>query len=335
MNKRLKSTLLYLVGAALGASLLYLALAKADFAELWQMMGQARWLPLIGALVVVVLSHWLRAWRWSQLLDASGYPVPTERTFAALMFGYLVNYAVPRLGEVSRCSVLIKTNRTPIATSAGTVVTERLIDVITLALFLGAILLTELQTLAGFFTAASNPLENLNFTYLYLLAAILVLLGLFLIRFRKRLMRLNAVQKLAAFLSKLVSGLLSIRHLGRPVLFGILSVGIWGGYVLSTWLFLQAFPQTEGASLWFAIILNTMGAVGMALPVPGGLGPFHAAITYTMVLYGFTETQGANIALVMHTSQLVLNILMGAVGYGYLLFQQPSAAEIAASEAGE
>jgi uncharacterized membrane protein YbhN (UPF0104 family) len=78
-----------------------------------------------------------------------------------------------------------------------------------------------------------------------------------------------------------------------------------------------------------------MGAVGMALPVPGGLGPYHAAITYTLVLYGYTESQGANLALVMHTSQLVINILMGAVSYGYLLFQQPSEAELARAAAEE
>jgi uncharacterized protein (TIRG00374 family) len=335
MSPRTKSILLYVVGAGLGGSLLYLALRKADFGELWQMLGQASIWPLLGALVVVTLSHWLRATRWSQLLAASGYPVQHPRTFAALMFGYLVNYAVPRLGEVSRCSMLIKTNRTPLATSAGTVVTERLIDVLTLGLFMGAVLLMELQTLAGFFSAAKNPLENLNLTYLYLLAGLLLVMGLALWRLRKRLLRLPGVTKLAAFLGKLIDGLLSIRHLKRPALFIFYSLAIWGGYVLSTWLFLLAFPQTAGASLWLAVILNTMGAVGMALPVPGGLGPYHAAITYTLVLYGYTESQGANLALVMHTSQLVINILMGAVSYGYLLFQQPSEAELARAAAEE
>lgn len=323
MNKKAKNILLYTLGLGLGLSLLYLALRNVDADQLLDMTRQVDPTYVVLALIVSLLAHYLRAWRWSMLLRAAGYPVTTDRTFAALMVGYMVNYAIPRGGEIVRCSVLVRSDNTPVPTSAGTVVTERVIDVLMLGGLLATVFLFEFDTLIQYFTQASNPLEKLSWPLVATALALLAFSGWLVYRFRGRLMRNRGFALVVGLLTKLWQGILSIRHVRSPLLFVLSSLGIWAMYILGTWLFIRALPIEPQVDLWLAVILTTMGGVGMTIPVPGGLGPFHQAITLTFVLYGYANSTGAIVALMLHTPQLVVNVLVGALGYAYLLFRKP------------
>ena len=164
MPPRLRSLLTQIGGFVLAAVLLWLALRGLHWGELRQALETAQygWLPLLVA--ILLLSHGLRAWRWTMLLD--GLPeVPAARrvgtpfAFAALMAGYMVNYGAPRLGEVVRTTAVAREARRPFSTVLGTVVLERLLDVGMLALGLLTVPLllgSRLRTLSGLFAVTGT-----------------------------------------------------------------------------------------------------------------------------------------------------------------------------------
>ncbi|MCS7086376.1 MAG: flippase-like domain-containing protein, partial [Bacteroidia bacterium] len=98
-----------------------------------------------------------------------------------------------------------------------------------------------------------------------------------------------------------------------------LSAAIWLGYVLMTWCVVEALPATARQGLYFAAVLTGMGGIGMVLPAPGGgLGPFHAAVYYTFVMFGLDGDDGKALALLLHTPQLVSNTALGLAAMFYL-----------------
>lgn len=322
MKKQAIAALRYAVGLGIGAVLLYFAFKDVKFEEISSTLANANYIWIAAALVVSLASHWLRGYRWKMLLAAAGYePRSSMNTFAAVMVGYMANTAVPRLGEITRCTVLTRSDGVPFLTGAGTVVTERTLDVLTLGLFILSILTLEFQTIIGYFQMAIAARGGLNFSLYFAMGGV-ALLGLgFLWFYRNAILRLPFAQKIWKALENLINALLSVRYIKKPGVFFASTLGIWFCYVLTTYLVFRALGNTY--NFYFAYIVTIMGGIGMALPAPGGLGPFHTAVIYTFTLFGYSENDGRLIALLIHTPQLVLNIVAGAIGYFYLILQKP------------
>lgn len=321
MNPRLAAALRYLIGLALGAVLLYLAFDNVSWNEVRQTIFQVHPGFLAASLAVNLYSHWLRAWRWNMLLEANDQRVPTSHSFAAVLFGYMVNYAVPRLGEVSRCTILLRSDRVPLVTSGGTVVTERAIDVLMLLAFVGVVFLLEfdrlLAVLAPVF-AARGGASAFNWFWLALPAALALAAAALLYVFRARWQDHRLAQAALRLLSGLWRAASSVFRLRKPWLFALLSLLIWAGYTLSSWLAMQALPVTQGLSLYLAFVIMAMGGIGMAIPSPGGVGSFHSAITYTFVMFGLPQASGVALGLLIHTPQLLVVSVSGGISYFYL-----------------
>ncbi|MBK7650701.1 MAG: flippase-like domain-containing protein [Flammeovirgaceae bacterium] len=148
MNSKIKSTLQYLLLIAITTALLWLSLRglkvgdgedKSEF--IWNAWLRSDKGYLMLMVLVAMISHLLRAVRWKMLLEPTGHSVTLANSFLSLMIGYLVNLAVPRGGEVSRCYNLYKLEKTPVEVSFGTVVVERLVDLVCLVLLSGFVLL--------------------------------------------------------------------------------------------------------------------------------------------------------------------------------------------------
>jgi uncharacterized protein (TIRG00374 family) len=331
MNKKLISIIQYLLGLGIGGGLMYLAFKDIEPAQIQKALTQLHSGWMLLAVGVMIGAHVFRGWRWQMMLRAAGYPTAnTINCSAAVLFGYLVNNAVPRLGEIARCSILVRASGIPLATGAGTVVTERVFDVIVLAGMLGiAVLLETGNVLRGIEswnatqTAATgnSPINWLLWAAGSLFVIIIVLFLIFRKRFSHTAIFINA-QK---FMLTLGSAALSVRKLERPFLFWVATAGIWLGYIGATWLTLLAYEPTSHFSFYFAFLLNTLGALGMILPAPGGLGPYHVAIIFTFKIFGYSQEMGMMVALILHTPQLIGNTILGAFGYLWLIFQTPPA----------
>lgn len=236
---------------------------------------------------------------------------------------YLANYALPRMGEVTRCGILKKYEEIPFTSQLGTVMIERIVDFLFLLLILTSVIMIEFDVLASTLKHNENGIESNNFTFLISpwfisLAVILFLLLILSWLLRNRLRQTRLVQKFRSYLVKFTKGLKSVFHLRNPLLFTILTISIYGCYYLQTWFVMIAFAPTALLSPIVALVVLAFGTVGMVLPVQGGIGTFHALAVYALMLYGVSENDGTILALALHGSTAVFLIFIGAAALAIL-----------------
>ncbi len=322
----------YVIGLGLGIGLLYLAVKDIDFQKVKGDFSEANYFWVAIGLAVAILSHWFRAVRWKMLIKAAGYESNSVNLFASTMVGYMVNQAVPRLGEITKATMTSKTEKIPVAVSVGTMVTDRIFDVIVLAGLVGAVFILQYEeimiVLDEAFSAEGDTAEKGGGSLLLPILAGVFVLGLVLtIALRKRLAKIPLIAKIFEFVAKTWEAILSVRKMKNPGLFIFYTLAIWTCYVMMTYLVFFALEETANLPFIFALTAFVMGGIGMVIPSPGGIGSYHFAIIMSFVGYasilGFTKGEarevGTSVAFIIHTSQLVMMIVVGFLGYLYLV----------------
>lgn len=316
MKSTLRSLLQYLGMIALTALLLWLSLRgltlgegenKSDFLwKAWQNSNKG-YLGLMA--LVAILSHLLRAERWRMLLVPTGNKVGLTNSFLSLMIGYLVNLAVPRGGEVSRCYNLYKLEKTPVEVSFGTVVVERMVDVVCLLLLIALSFFAEWQKLKKF-------IDSLNFSsgegfsispwmVVVFIGGVIFVAAIFFLRKNKKLLKIIEGFK---------EGLLAIFKMQNKGLFIAYSLGIWLLYFLMSYLVIKAFPETEDLGFSAVLTLFAVGSIAMAAPLPGGAGSYHTLVPLALVmLYNLPQADAVAFVFIFHGWQTILMILMGVL----------------------
>ncbi len=259
--------------------------------------------------LVAVFSHLLRAERWRMLLAPTGNKVGLVNSFLSLMIGYLVNLAVPRGGEVSRCYNLYKLEKTPVETSFGTVVVERIVDVICLLILIALSFLAEWDKLKKFIDSL-NLFSTGGFAIplwmiLVALAGILFLVAIYLLRKNEKILKI---------INGFKEGLLAIFKLKNKALFIFYSIGIWLLYFLMSYFVIKAFPETENLGFSAVLTLFAIGSIAMAAPLPGGAGSYHTLVPLGLVmLYQLPKSDAVAFVFIFHGWQTALMILLGLV----------------------
>ncbi len=328
----LKNVLKYLVSLALAGGLLWFTFQQSnlDAADLWRKIKAAdfRWV-LLSALLTIV-AHWSRAERWRILLE----PVVPQRTNSldttvSVLTGYLANLALPRAGEVARCGTLYRLSSVPVNVSFGTVVAERLFDLLMLILLLGATFILEFDRLSQFFMeflGGKLPKGSSGSGLLFMAVAGLAglaLLGWFLFtRYREALGRHPLYQKVSGFAKGLLEGLLSVRKIRRPGAFVFHTLLIWTMYYLMSYTLFLAMPATADLGPLAGLTILVVGSLGMAAPTPGGIGSFHLLVGQVALLYGLTSQDGQVLATFIHGVSTIMIIILGILSLLVVLFRR-------------
>ncbi len=275
---------------------------------------------IILSIALSIISHIARAYRWNILIKPLGFSLSVYRTFLAVMIGYFANLLVPRMGEVTKCAILKRTDNVPITLSLGTVVAERFLDFIVLMSLLLFTFLIEYnllkEYLLGFFSSkASGVGENLMGIYIMggLFFTILLVLTIYGKKIFKKLKSLSFYNKLNNFIKEMCAGLMSIRTIDNKFGFWSSTLLIWVLYYLMAYVVFFSLPQTAGLGYMAGLTILVMGGLGMAAPVQGGIGTYHALVSSVLVLYGILETDGVLFATVLHTSQTLAVLLVGGL----------------------
>ena len=150
MSKKLFSILQYAFFLGLGIFLLWLTLRKSDWNSIISDLSGANYIFLIPATLMLVVSHFIRALRWKILMEPLGYKPSTLNTFLAVFVGYWANLAVPRLGEVLKCTILARYEKVPADKLIGTIVAERAIDVCSLIVIMVITVFSQYNLIGGF-----------------------------------------------------------------------------------------------------------------------------------------------------------------------------------------
>ena len=330
----------------LAAGFLLLALWGVDLSEIGRAFREAdyRWLPLLVALVIG--SNVMRAWRWNVLIDAlpeadeEDSPAAPEKaasntleaSFSSIMIGYMVNYAAPRMGEVARTANMSSRTRFRFSSLFGTVVSERIFDTIVLGLAIlsaGGLLLDRLPTLRDrFIEPAVERIQALPFTWLLggavAGAVVLALLGVWIWRGVQR--EQSALHQLwtntlQPVLASFRDGMLTLIRSPERAVIVVSTIGMWAGYLMMAYLpFLMLdLGAPYGIGVVDAWALMAIGALGLLVPSPGGLGSYHYITIQALVyLYDVPEVPAATYAVLTHAAQLVFYVLAGFI---VLLYQ--------------
>lgn len=322
MNKYLK----YGLSTIFAGVLLWLSFSSVSFSELKAATQDMRWSWLFPFTLILIFSHYIRAERWRLLLkDTANQPLRST-LFAGVMFGYLINIPFPRLGEISRPMYVAKQIEESNSKMIGTIVLERLIDVVSMLIIMALVayfLVSDLSLLNRLFGMDISDPE----VYSNLIRSVLPILGLVVLVFSvvgfvlfKWSKKSNLppkwegmIQGLKGILKQFAQGLISIRNLENAPLFIVYTVLIWLGYIAMMYVPFYMFdlPSTYGLDWSSAAILTMASAVALSIPTPGGMGSYHYFISYSLgVLFAVPEPTGLAFATITHVATLALVILV-------------------------
>ena len=321
--KQFLTVLKYALLLAVSGALMVYAVRGQDLSRIGHYIATANYWWLGLTLMLSMLGYFSRAYRWQMQLTASKHQVKYWAVYHAMMVGYLANIVLPRMGEVIRCSVLRRTSGVPVQVALGTVVTERVIDVLVLLGLLSSVLLLDFRTFWSFVTqnvlAGRYDALARNRTPLLIAAIIggvLVLsVGYALFRNLERLRQNAFFNKAIVFMKGLLAGVFSVLKLENKALFLFHTLFTWSVYYLMDYLAFFCFPETYNLDMRAGLAVLTFGAFGMAAPVAGGIGPFHVMVQGILLVYGVSKEAGIAYALVVHGAQTLLVVVMGGISF--------------------
>jgi hypothetical protein len=316
---------------AIAGLLLWWSFRGVDLRATLSEFTEIRWGWLALSIAASLVAFVSRAERWRLLMRPLGYQPGLGVTSLSLMTGYLANLALPRLGEVTRCGSLSRATSVPFDRLLGTVIVERVIDVLSLAICMLGTTMLERDRLGGFlsdnlFVPIGQKLGSLAGNPILWIAVPVLILFIIIWRRRARTTAAGAqggfLHRITGMLQGILEGFRSVRKLDRPWAFLFHSVLIWVMYFFMSYTCFFALPATDQLSPAAGLFVLVVGGMGMSAPVQGGIGAYHLLVSRGLMLYGLTQVHGLAFATLMHTSQTLVVLILGSVCFGILVFLQ-------------
>lgn len=311
----LKDIIKLIVSLGLGIFVFYLVYKELNMEAMKEYVREAHWIYVIFPIILCILSSWMRALRWNMLIEPVAKEPAMKNTFCAVVFGYFVNHIFPRAGEVARCGVLTKYEGIPFSELVGTVITERVIDLII------AVLIT-LVTIVLEFDLFQGILQDVNITekFVHLLAnpilwGIIAVSALLFFIFRNKIKESALFTKVKGFGAGLWNGLKSFTQVKNKFLFLVYSALIFIMYFFMLYCSFWVFDFTKDLSFNAGLVTYVFSTLGMIVPVQGGIGTYEYMTMQALNLYGIIEEQGGTFAALSHLIEIIVNCVVGFACY--------------------
>lgn len=324
MKKVLNIGLKIIIPLLLGGGILYWIYRDFDFSQLGNTLSHDMnlwWLAL--SLVAGVMSHVIRGWRWMLTLAPLDMYPKRRHCVYAIFIAYAANLIIPRVGEVSRCSVLDRYDGISFSKSLGTVVMERLIDTLCVVLITLVAVALQANIITSFINSAdSDGQSSFSFftspTFFIIAFCVVAICVLLFFILRKR----SIYSKIRNILKNVWEGFISLKKIKNLPLFLTETVAIWACYFLQFYLCFNCFDFTDNLPFLAGLVLFVAGSIAVVVPTPNGIGPWHFAVISIMVLYGVSESNAALFALIVHSTQTLLVVFLGIIGLLLLQFEK-------------
>lgn len=318
MNKSTKSIIQFIVLLGVGILLVWLSFRSVwtEKEKILDSFKSANYFWVGISVLISFFSHFLRAYRWNYLLKPAGYSVKPANALGAVLVGYFANYGLPRMGEITRCTLVTKYDDVPFEVALGTVITERIVDM----LLLIAIFFITLF-------AQFSQLKELSVKYLYeplmlklngvsehptkfiILISILLVGTIALFLIRKKISGLLK-GKFGNIIMGFGKGLSSVKDIDKKFQFIALSLAIWASYFYSLYVCFFAFEGTSHLGQSECLVLLLFGTFGVVFS-PGGLGAYPAIVTALLTYYGIEQISAFSFPWMSWTSQFILIVVLG------------------------
>lgn len=332
MKKLLSNSLKFAFSLGLGALLVWLSvkdLKASDIAEMKNAFKSVSWFWLILGPIVGMASNLVRAERWNMLLRSTGHNAKFANVAAAVYVMYIGNIIFPRLGEISRCGIIYKTDNVPLEKSIGTMVVERIVDMVTLLLVGISLFFIQYDLLQSVFDKyILSPLyakyENASVISILALFFFMFLFGIVVFfAFKKIGKKLGVFDMLKEKMEGLWHGLLSIRNVENPFLFIAYSVLIWAMYLMASICTFKGVEATMDLGLNAGLVLLFFGTFAF-IATQGGVGAYPIIVREILLLFGISANVGYAWGWISWTLQTAFIILFGFVSFAYLVLNTKS-----------
>lgn len=319
MGKRLFSILQYMVFMGAGLFLVWWqlrAMTPEETTEFVSAIKNTRFWLVPPIILMSLLSHLSRSMRWKLLMEPMGYDPRLSNVFASTMVGYLANSAVPRLGEVLKCSILARYERLAINKLVGSIIIERTFDLICYLVFIGITVLIQVDLIGRYvedkferITASEGlPVWAKLLIWLAVIGALWLLVKFLFRKYPEN----KVISRVNLFFRGLGEGFASIRRLRNRRAFLAHTLFIWAMYLLQIYLGFHAMQGTENLPLSAAFSVLTLATLAM-IATPGGIGSFPIFVMQTLLLYGIDSPQGKAFGWIMWGVSTAIIILAGCL----------------------
>ncbi len=290
--------------------LLYMSLHKLELKQITETIYKGNFLLIIPVLFISIIVYFFRVLRWELLFRQINQDIPKSNLSIALCIGYLVNFAIPRLGEVTRCAILKKLNKTPINQSLTTVIFERTIDVITLLIISILAIILEyanhtslLKSFINFDLIPTNQVIGLLIAF-----ATLIIFVAYLIY--------KTENKVKTWLQGFWISIKMLAKIKSIFLFSIYTICIWICYFLMTYLWFFTFTESSNLSYYMAFQIMIVGSFVRSIPLQAGsAGAYHYGVSQAFILLGISSITANALAIIIHGFQTIFTFIIGSLAY--------------------
>lgn len=311
MKKNTKNALQALAGIGIAGFFLYFTLRDKPMSSIWLQIQESQLVFLLLNGVCLYVTFLLRALRWKVLVENMGYTPRRREVVHALIIGYFVNSFTPKLGEVARCTALSQSSAIPVSKSLGSVVSERIYDVLVLFLGLALFFVVEFQKLWDFFLTfipdSSSISSGFSVKWLVIVIVGMVLLGGIVFIARKLMPRVRG------FIAEMIQGFKDSIRIRKYPLFILLTIAIWSVLVLMNYMCLLALPATANSGIYLAVVILFVGGIGWALPAPGGIGTTHFFILQLFLVFGLSSDAGISFGILSNGLTFIFTLGIGLI----------------------
>jgi hypothetical protein len=318
LKKNLGTIIKVLLSLGLGIGLIYWYISKMTPQERTETISafkRADYFWVLMAPLLGFLSNFIRTQRWRLMLRPLGYSPGYWNTFFSVMNMYFFNLFIPRLGEVTRCTILARYENVPVEKSIGTMVTERLIDVICLFGIGGILFVAERNRLMAMFQNIFSSKETVhndsNFLkYIFMGVLALIIAGAAIYIYKKfglQKLKETVIEKSKGF----VQALISVKDIDEKGQFVALTISMWLTYLIMFYVVYKAFPETTGLPIMSAVACLFFGSFAV-VATPGGIGVFPLVVQGVLILYNVTPVIGGAVGTLAWGVQ-TLGMLLGGL----------------------
>jgi uncharacterized protein (TIRG00374 family) len=325
-RKIILNTLKFVGFLLLTVFVVYLVFKGIPMVDFFHKLMEVNYFYVSFSAIAGLGAYYIRGLRWRLMLQPFNYNPKAINMYHSIAIGYFANMAIPRFGELVRCSSLKVTDDVPMDRSVGSVITERLSDLLVLGLLTLYLLFFHVGLISNFLNEKIfSPLGHSLYNQKYILTIVgsivilaIVILLVFLFRSKKE----NAIiLKFKSMVTGFKDGLLSIYTMKKKGLFLTYTLLIWILYFLMAYVVFWASPVTENLTVVDGLFILVAGSFGMVAPVQNGFGAYHWIVSMALMALGLSREDGLLYATLMHETQVLVILVFGPISMYSVFFK--------------
>ena len=313
MSKKLKSYIKILLPISIGIFCIFFSFRNISFTDFTKYFYEINYLWVFVGIFLGALSHISRSYRWKYLIEPLGYKLGFINSVLAVFSAYLINYTIPRAGDVARATMISKYEKIPLDKTLGTIVAERAVDVICILTIIATGLIFEFNRISD---KLISLIENTEISVIIIYVGVIILI---LFVSNRVLKKSKYYKSILNFFSGILEGLTIIFKMEKRVPFILHSIFIWLMYILMFWATSMAFFELHEVAFYQFMISFTLAAISIMLS-NGGIGIYPLAVEESLGWYGVQSTTGLAFGWVSWLSQTMMVIIFGGLSLFILPF---------------